>query len=71
MKLACADDTFRLFEHEHILALIHMLGLDGGDLCLMEGRSAVRPGDVRADARLGRGWRSGSAVTGSSRPTSS
>lgn len=49
MKLACADDTFRLFEHEHILALIQMLGLDGVDLCLMEGRSAVRPGDVRAD----------------------
>ena len=49
MKLACADDAFRLFEHEHILALIHMLGLDGVDLCLMEGRSAVRPGEVRAD----------------------
>jgi len=49
VKLACADDTFRLFEHEHILALIHMLGLDGVDLCLMEGRSAVRPRDVRAD----------------------
>ena len=49
MKLACADDTFRLFEHEHILALIHMLGLDGVDLCLMEGRSAVRPGDVQGD----------------------
>lgn len=49
MKLACADDTFRLLEHEHILALIRMLGLDGVDLCLMEGRSAVRPEQVRAD----------------------
>jgi sugar phosphate isomerase/epimerase len=49
VKLACADDTFRLLEHEHILALIRMLGLDGVDLCLMEGRSAVRPEQVRAD----------------------
>jgi sugar phosphate isomerase/epimerase len=49
VKLACADDTFRLLEHEHILALIRMLGLDGVDLCLMEGRSAVRPEQVRTD----------------------
>jgi sugar phosphate isomerase/epimerase len=49
VKLACADDTFRLLEHEHILALIRLLGLDGVDLCLMEGRSAVRPEQVRAD----------------------
>jgi sugar phosphate isomerase/epimerase len=53
MRLACADDTFRLFEHDHILELIRMLGLEGVDLCLMQSRSAVRPEDVRADVA---GW---------------
>ena len=49
MKLACADDTFRLLEHEHIVELIRLLGLDGVDVCLMEGRSSLRLEDVRAD----------------------
>lgn len=49
MKLACADDTFRLLEHEHIIELIRLLGLDGIDICLMEGRSSLRLEDVRAD----------------------
>ena len=50
MKLACADDTFRLLEHEHILELVRLLGLDGVDICLMEARSSLRLEDVRADA---------------------
>ena len=49
MKLACADDTFRLLEHEHIIELIRLLGLDGIDVCLMEGRSSLRLEDVRVD----------------------
>lgn len=49
MKLACADDTFRLLEHEQIVELIRLLGLDGIDLCLMEARSSLRLEDVRAD----------------------
>ncbi len=53
MRLACADDTFRLFEHEHVCELIRMLGLDGVDVCVMQSRSAVRPEDVRADPA---GW---------------
>jgi sugar phosphate isomerase/epimerase len=53
VKLACADDTFRLLEHEHIVRLIRMLGLDGIDLCLMEGRSSLKLADVQADPA---GW---------------
>lgn len=53
MRLACADDTFRLLEHEHIVELVRLLGVDGIDLCLMEGRSSLRLDDVRADAA---GW---------------
>jgi len=49
MKLACADDTFRLLEHERILELVRLLGLDGVDICLMEARSSLRLEDVRAD----------------------
>lgn len=49
MKLACADDTFRLLEHESILELVRLLGLDGVDVCLMEARSSLRLEDVRAD----------------------
>ena len=42
VKLACADDTFRLLDHEHIVELVRMLGVDGVDLCLMESRSSLR-----------------------------
>ena len=49
MRLACADDTFRLLEHDHVCALIGMLGLDGVDVCLMKDRSSLRLEDVRAD----------------------
>ena len=53
MRLACADDTFRLLDHEHIVELIRLLGLDGVDLCLMERRSSLRLDEVRADVA---GW---------------
>ncbi len=53
MRLACADDTFRLLEHEHICSLIANLGLDGVDVCLMKDRSSLRPEVVRLDPA---GW---------------
>lgn len=54
MRLACADNTFRLLEpHEHVLELIRLLDLDGVDLCLMGNRSHVRPEQVREDPA---GW---------------
>jgi sugar phosphate isomerase/epimerase len=49
MRLACADDTFRLLEHGRILELIRLLELDGVDLCVMERRSALRLDTVRGD----------------------
>ncbi len=53
IKLACADDTFRLLEHESICELIGLLGLDAVDVCVMQSRSALRLEDVRADPA---GW---------------
>jgi sugar phosphate isomerase/epimerase len=49
VRLACADDTFRLLDHEAIVDLIRLLELDGVDLCVMEARSALRPDELRAD----------------------
>lgn len=49
MRLSCADDAFRLLEHEHACALIAMLGLDGVDVCVMKDRSSLRLEDVRGD----------------------
>ena len=49
MKLACADDTFRLLGHEHIVELVRRLELDGIDLCLMESRSSLPLNEVRED----------------------
>jgi sugar phosphate isomerase/epimerase len=49
MKLACADFSFPLLEHDHALALIKMLGVEGVDLALMGNRSHVRPEQVRED----------------------
>jgi sugar phosphate isomerase/epimerase len=43
--LACADFTFPLLSHEHSLDLIAMLGLDGVDVGLFEGRSHLQPSD--------------------------
>lgn len=53
MRLACADDTFRLLGHEHIVELVRRLDLDGIDLCLMESRSSLPLDEVREDVA---GW---------------
>ena len=50
MRLACADDTFRLLRpHRAALELVAALGVDGVDLFLAGNRSIVRPEDVRDD----------------------
>ena len=41
--LACADFTFPLLSHEHSLDLIALLGFDGVDIGLFEGRSHLQP----------------------------
>jgi sugar phosphate isomerase/epimerase len=43
MKLACADFTFPLLEHENVLSLIAALDFDGVDIGLFEGRSHLWP----------------------------
>ena len=42
-KLACADFTFPLLKHDQSLDLIAMLGFDGADIGLFEGRSHLWP----------------------------
>jgi len=50
VKLACADDTFRLLRpHRAVLELVAALGVEGVDLFLAGNRSIIRPEDVRAD----------------------
>jgi sugar phosphate isomerase/epimerase len=50
VKLACADDTFRLLRpHRAVLDLVAALGVEGVDLFLAGNRSIVRPEDVRGD----------------------
>ena len=50
MKLACADDTFRLLRpHRAALELVAALGVEGVDLFLAGNRSIVRPEDVRGN----------------------
>jgi sugar phosphate isomerase/epimerase len=51
-KLACADFTFPLLSHENALDLIAMLGFDGVDIGLFEGRSHLQPS--REFRQLGR-----------------
>ena len=43
-KLSCADFTFPLLSHENALDVIAMLGFEGVDIGLFEGRSHLRPG---------------------------
>jgi sugar phosphate isomerase/epimerase len=54
-KLACADFTFPLLPHEGALQLIALLGFDGVDIGLFEGRSHLWPsrefGNVSASAK--------------------
>jgi hypothetical protein len=50
VKLACADDTFRLLRpHRAALDLVAALGVEGVDVFLAGNRSIVRPEDVRGD----------------------
>jgi sugar phosphate isomerase/epimerase len=50
VKLACADDTFRLLRpHRAALELVAALGVEGVDLFLAGNRSSIRPEDVRDD----------------------
>ena len=50
-KLACADFSFPLLSHGQALDLIALLGFDGVDIGLFEGRSHLRPSDQFADLR--------------------
>jgi sugar phosphate isomerase/epimerase len=43
IKLACADFTFPLLPHDHVLRLIAMLDVQGVDIGLFEGRSHLWP----------------------------
>lgn len=43
MKLACADFAFPLLTHEQSLCLISMLGFQGVDIGLFDGRSHLLP----------------------------
>jgi len=58
LPLACADFAFPLLSHEHSLDLISMLGFDGVDIGLFEGRSHLHPsrefGDPVAGEKLQR-----------------
>lgn len=50
IRLACADNTFRLVQPwERAVELIRLLELDAVDVCLMGNRSHLRPEDVRDD----------------------
>ena len=50
MRLACADNTFRLLQPwESAVELIRLLELEAVDVCLMGNRSHIRPEDIRAD----------------------
>jgi sugar phosphate isomerase/epimerase len=51
-KLACADFTFPLLAHDRVLKLVAMLGFEGVDIGLFEGRSHLWPSREFAD--LGR-----------------
>ena len=54
-KLACADFAFPLLLHEQSLDLIAMLGFDGADIGLFEGRSHLWPSkEFRQPVRSGR-----------------
>jgi sugar phosphate isomerase/epimerase len=46
LNLACADFSFPLLEHDQVLDLISMLGIQGVDLGLFEGRSHLWPSKV-------------------------
>jgi sugar phosphate isomerase/epimerase len=50
MRLACADNTFRLVQPwESAVEIIRLLEIDRVDVCLMGNRSHIRPEDIRSD----------------------
>ena len=56
MKFACADFTFPLLRHDAVLTLISMMGFNGVDIGMFEGRSHLQPsnqfvGDIAQNAR--------------------
>ncbi|APW58933.1 sugar phosphate isomerase/epimerase family protein [Paludisphaera borealis] len=51
LKLACADFTFPLLEHDKVLDLIALLDFQGVDIGLFEGRSHLWPSKVFEDVR--------------------
>ena len=51
LKLACADFSFPLLTHDMSLDLIAMLGFDGVDVGLFEGRSHLWPSNVFVNLR--------------------
>jgi sugar phosphate isomerase/epimerase len=55
LKLACADFTFPLLPHDHALQLIAILGIEGVDVGLFEGRGHLWPSreftDIAGSAR--------------------
>lgn len=53
MRIAAADFSFPLLEHEQVLDLIAMFGVEGLDLAIMGNRSHVRPEAIRSDLS---GW---------------
>ncbi len=56
--LACADFTFPLLEHRQSLALISMLGFEGVDIGLFEGRSHLFPSRELTDPKAAANLRS-------------
>jgi sugar phosphate isomerase/epimerase len=50
-KLACADFSFPLLPHEHVLDLIAMLKIPAVDIGLFEGRSHLQPSKVFRNVR--------------------
>ena len=49
LRLACADFAFPLLPHNDVLKLIAMLGFEGVDIGLFEGRTHLQPSQVTAD----------------------
>ena len=47
MKLSCADFTFPLLPHDHVLQLVKLLGVGAVDLGFFSGRSHLQPEHVR------------------------
>ena len=52
--LACADFTFPLLSHDNSLDVVAMLGFDGVDIGLFEGRSHLHPSREFSDSAAGK-----------------